>query len=66
MFDLHIYQFDQIVTLASAAREADKVRASATEVSPCFIFDTGMVQPMFYVVRRCRNGGFMRAAIEIL
>lgn len=65
-FDPHIYQFDQIVSLAQAAGEADKVRASATEIRPCFIFDIGMVQPMFYVARKCRNGGVRRLAIEMM
>jgi hypothetical protein len=65
-FDLYTYQFEQIMSLARAAREADKVRALAVEASPCFIFDIGMVQPMFYIARKCRNSGIRRAAIKIM
>ena len=66
VFDLYFSEFEHIVSLGRAAAEADRILASSMKAGPCFIFDIGMVQPIFFVARKCRDGRIRRMAIEVM
>lgn len=69
VFDSYFAQFAHIVTLAKALTEADQRLATlptSMDAGPCFIFDIGLVQPLFFAARKCRDGSVRRMAIEAM
>lgn len=51
--------------LAAAVAEAD-TEAEPLRQGPCLVLDIGLVQPLFFVVRRCRDGGVRRRALGVM
>jgi hypothetical protein len=66
-FDNYNAQFGQIIIFATAVSQADqaddRLRAGSSAMLDIFM---GMVQPLYFVVRRCRDPAMRRKAIEIM
>jgi hypothetical protein len=65
-YDTHFPQFTQIVDLATRVLSADEAYPVSLHSVPCRILDIGMVQPLYFVVRKCRDGLLRRKAISIM
>ena len=65
VYDLYLPKFSQIVNFATSLMEADQ-EPTSIRLGLCHILDIGLVQPLYFVARKCRDGVLRRRAIEVM
>lgn len=63
-YDSHLSDFQEIILSATAVMQADQIEPSSCR--PCFLLDIGMVQPLYFVVQKCRDAKIRRIASKVL
>lgn len=65
IYDSYLEYFMHIVDMTRAVVEADNASWTRSR-GPCFTLDIAMVQPLYFVARRCRDPALRRRAIEVM
>jgi hypothetical protein len=65
IYDQYLPQFGKIVDLTSRVVDIDNISWPQSK-GPCFTLDVAMVQPLYFVARRCRDGLLRRRALEVM
>lgn len=66
MYDEHLLAFGQVLHLSTAVMDTAHADFTKPRYGPCRILDIGVVQPLFFVAQKCRDGVLRRKAFEII
>lgn len=66
VYDEHREAFGSILKLSTAVMNIAHADFTKPRHGPCRILDIGVVQPLFFVAQKCRDGVLRRKAFEII